>query len=66
MTVPIISRNTCRSVSLYLAEVYEYGWDDEGDAFVKMVLNVKEVGDIIGLDVIDQEEIIEVEGRARR
>lgn len=49
--------------TMYLAEVYEYGWDDEGDAFVKMVLNVKEVGDIIGLDVIDQEEIIEVEGQ---
>ena len=48
--------------TMYMAEVTEYGWDAEGDAFVKMVLNVKEVGDIIGLDVIDEQEIIEVEG----
>ncbi len=49
--------------TMYLAEVSEYGWDSEGDAFVKMILNVKEVGAIIGLDVVGQEEIIEVEGQ---
>ena len=48
--------------TMYLAEVVEYGWDGEGDAFVKMVLNVKEVGEIIGLDVVNEEELIEVEG----
>ena len=48
--------------TMYLAEVTEYGWDSDGDAFVKMVLNVKEASDIIGLDVVNEEELIEVEG----
>lgn len=49
--------------TIYLGELSEYGWDDNGDAYVKLIINVSEVGDILGIPVAGQEEIIEVEGQ---
>jgi hypothetical protein len=46
----------------YLAEVVDYGWDESGDAFVKMQLNTKEVAAMMGEEIIGEDEIIEVEG----
>jgi hypothetical protein len=48
--------------TMYMAEVTDYGWDEQGDAFVKMVLNVKEIGNMLGEPVVGGEEVIEVEG----
>ena len=49
--------------TLYLAEVTDYGWDKNGDAFVKMSLNVKEIAEILGEGVVDGGQVIEVEGQ---
>lgn len=49
--------------TLYLAQVTDYGWDQYGDAYVKMTLDVKEVSEIIGEPVVDGAEVIEVEGQ---
>jgi len=46
----------------YLAEIVNYGWDESGDAFVKMQLNTKEVAGMMGEGIIGEDEIIEVEG----
>ncbi len=46
----------------YLAEVTDYGWDEGGDAFVKMALNVKDVAEILGQEIVGEDDIIEVEG----
>lgn len=48
--------------TIYLAELTDYGWDDSGDAFVKLALNVADISEILGQEVISDEEIIEVEG----
>ncbi len=48
--------------TIYLAEVTDYGWDESGNAFVKMVLKVKEVGDLLGQPIIGEDVVIEVEG----
>ncbi len=48
--------------TIYLAEVEEFGWDDSGDAFVKMTLNVKEVGDVLGQQIVGEDDVIVVEG----
>jgi hypothetical protein len=48
--------------TMYMAEVTEYGWDETGDAFVKMTLNVKEIGDMLGEPVAGGQEVVEVEG----
>ena len=48
--------------TMYMAEVTEYGWDQEGDAFVKMQLNVREIGNMLGEPVAGGEEVIQVEG----
>jgi hypothetical protein len=47
----------------YLAEVVDFGWDESGDAWVKMRLNVSEVSQMMGEGVVDAAEVIEVEGR---
>jgi len=47
----------------YLAEVTDFGWDEGGDAFVKMRLNVAEVSQMMGEAVTDNIQVIEVEGR---
>ena len=48
--------------TLYLAEVSDYGWEENGDAFMKMILNVTEATNILGKDIGIPEEIIEVQG----
>ncbi len=48
--------------TIYLAEVTEYGWDESGNAFVKMVLKVNEVGDLLGEPIVGEDATIEVEG----
>ncbi len=49
--------------TMYMSEVSDYGWDPQGDAYVKMILNVQEVGAILGIAVVGEENIIEVEGQ---
>ena len=46
----------------YLAEVNDFGWDETGDAFVKMSLDVKAVSEMMGQAVVGEGEIITVEG----
>lgn len=48
--------------TLYLAEVSDYGWEKNGDAFVNMILNVKDATSILGKSIGIQEDIIEVQG----
>lgn len=48
--------------SLYLANLTEYYWDKNGDAHVKMVLNVGDVSNVLGEKVVSEGEIVEVEG----
>jgi len=49
--------------TLYLAEVLDYGWDESGNAYVKMALNVKDASAVLGEDVVDTDALIEVEGQ---
>lgn len=49
--------------TLYLAEVTDYGWDQFGDAYVKMQLNVQEVSEMLGEGIKDNAQVIEVEGQ---
>jgi hypothetical protein len=49
--------------TLFMAELTEYGWTPEGDAFVKMQLNLKEASEMLGENLITDREIIEVEGQ---
>ncbi len=46
----------------YLARVTDFGWSDAGDAYVKMTLNIKEVSEMIGEEVVGAGETVEVEG----
>lgn len=48
--------------TIYLAEVTEFGWAENGDAYVKMVLNVNEAGEVLGDGVVGEKDVIEVEG----
>lgn len=48
--------------TMYMSEMTEYGWDEDGNAFVKMALNVGEIGNMLGEPLAGGEEIIEVEG----
>jgi hypothetical protein len=48
--------------TMYMAQVTEFGWDEEGNAFVKMSLNANEIGAMVGEPVMDGQELIEVEG----
>jgi hypothetical protein len=49
--------------TLFMAELTEYGWTPEGDAFVKMQLNLKEASQMLGENLIIDRDIIEVEGQ---
>ncbi len=49
--------------TLYLAEVTDYGWDKQNDAFVKMSLKVSEISEILGETIVDGGKVIEVEGQ---
>jgi hypothetical protein len=48
--------------TIYLARLIDYGWDDQGDAFVKMRIDTNEVAEILGQRIMDVEPVIEVEG----
>jgi hypothetical protein len=48
--------------TIYLARVTDFGWVDSGDAYVKMALDTKAVSEIIGENVVGEDELIEVEG----
>jgi len=48
--------------TLILAEVKEYGWRSNGDAYVKMTLNLKDFKDIIGQGVSGGARVVSVEG----
>ncbi len=48
--------------TLFLAEVTEYGWHENGDAYVKMSLSVADFGDIIGQGVTGGASAVNVEG----
>ena len=48
--------------TIFLVELNEYGWTDEGDAFVKMQLNLREASDLLGENIVYDKEIIEIEG----
>lgn len=48
--------------TIYLTEVTDYGWDETGDAFIKMKIDPKDVSQILGQNVISETEVIEVEG----
>ncbi|MEN8136695.1 MAG: hypothetical protein ABFS18_14360 [Thermodesulfobacteriota bacterium] len=48
--------------TIYLARLIDYGWDDQGDAFVKMQIDTNEVSEIIGQQIMDVDPVIEVEG----
>lgn len=49
--------------TLFMAELTEYGWTPEGDAYVKMQLNLKEASEVLGQNIITDREIIDVEGQ---
>ena len=49
--------------TIYLSRVTDYGWDAQGDAYVKMSVNTTEVSEILGQNIIDVDEVIEVEGQ---
>jgi len=46
----------------YLANLADYGWDDEGNAYVKFSVNVKDIEDILGASIAGVGDTIEVEG----
>ena len=48
--------------TIYLAELTDFGWDEAGDAFVKLSLNVADISEILGEEISSDEEVIEVEG----
>jgi len=49
--------------TIYLADMIDYGWGDEGNAFVKLRVNVKDVGEILGSTISGVDEVVEVEGK---
>jgi hypothetical protein len=49
--------------TMYLAEVTDYGWDEEGNAYVKMALHIPEIEAILGQKIVNVPEIVEVEGQ---
>ena len=46
----------------YLADLVDYGWDDEGNAFVKFKINVKDIEELLGAKIPGATEFVEVEG----
>ncbi len=47
----------------YLANLADYGWDEEGNAFVKFQVIVKDIEDILGTTIPGVGDVIEVEGQ---
>ncbi|MDD3325021.1 MAG: hypothetical protein PHN38_07900 [Sulfurospirillaceae bacterium] len=48
--------------TLFMAEVSEYGWTKDGDAFIKMSINIKEISDMLGEKIVSDTDVVEVEG----
>lgn len=48
--------------TLFMAQMTEYGWNDDGDAYVKMALNPADFGDVVGQSLANASGLIEVEG----
>ena len=46
----------------YLADLVDYGWDKESNAFVKFRVNVKDIEELIGAKIPGASEFVEVEG----
>jgi len=46
----------------YLADLVDYGWDGEGNAFVKFKVNVKDIEELLGAKIPGASEFVEVEG----
>lgn len=46
----------------YLADLADYGWDDEGNAYVKFKVIVKDIEEILGASIAGVGDVIEVEG----
>ena len=46
----------------YLADLADYGWDGEGNAFVKFKVNVKDIEELLGAKIPGASEFVEVEG----
>lgn len=46
----------------YLADLVDYGWDEEGNAFVKFRVNVKDIEELLGATIPGAGEFVEVEG----
>jgi hypothetical protein len=46
----------------YLADLVDYGWDGEGNAFVKFKVNVKDIEELLGAKIPGAGEFVEVEG----
>ena len=46
----------------YLADLVDYGWDEEGNAFVKFKINVKDIEELLGAKIPGASEFVEVEG----
>lgn len=46
----------------YLANLEDYGWDEEGNAYVKFKVNVKDIEEILGVAIAGVDPVIEVEG----
>jgi hypothetical protein len=49
--------------TMYLAEITDYGWDEEGNAYVKMSLRIPEIEEILGQKIVNVPEVVEVEGQ---
>lgn len=48
--------------TLFLADVNSYGWDKDGNAFIKMSLNIKDVSEVLGQKILSGNDVFEVEG----
>lgn len=48
--------------TLFLANVISHGWDNDGNAFIKMSLNIKDVSEVLGQRIMAENDIFEVEG----
>lgn len=46
----------------YLADLVDYGWDEEGNSYVKFRVNVKDIEDLLGAKIPGAAEYVEVEG----
>ncbi|MBU0675820.1 MAG: caspase family protein [Proteobacteria bacterium] len=49
---------------LYLAQVIDYSWDSDGNAHVRMAMDLKSASVLLGEKVMAEETVVEVEGEA--